>query len=1028
MQIKRRMKATLKTVCHATHIDGGLKRIWHKTSRYRLHIAQQELLWLKEIEAKQKQQQQLFEQQQLLEQQQKQQQRQKKQAYASHILQIAQSIKSLLDHEQGVLVYQYFYLDEQGKACFNGGAERYIRDLAALLLKQGQSTTLVQIGDAQSGEPWQCERDGMKIVGIPCSFHEYADVVEQLPAARLQIYSGYLRFGKLHHPNVMISHGVTWDGVWENADVPALGERLDGIDTLVSVDTNTLSWLRSAFAKKIEEQATELCYVPNYADLSVYTPNPKPKTGEGIHIVFPRRASLERGFWLVAEVLPRILQAFPSVTFDFVGFVHSQDIAQSMHSLAAHSEGRVRCLTAEANEMPGIYQGADISVIPTRCTEGTSLSLIEAMACGNAVVCTNIGGLPNLVVDGFNGLMINPNAEELYQALCRLIKDPALRSSLSKNAVQLAQCFSKAAWENRWMALLDQKLHAPRRTLHAKHHTRVLAVACSLYQGDAYHGYLNALYYAKQNGWMVLAPESYIKRPLAYEGWMFDFHDMQRVTEEERLLVPHLFIPDGLLAEDAQDGRSWTERNLELYSLRNAQLEEALVAQIDAYLAEHTDTDIASFIMYGESYRSLREIAKHYGAKMTSYEFSSVRTYKGFSQTLLFRSSDGKAFYHSDDAQKRYEAFCGEKAQVPLFSRRELIALLYQLPSFPMIPLLEAQTEHEAGVCLGGDLFLSMFSSGKYLDADVLREMVAAYPIHTLPRRLHPAATMSAIERSRISLDPVPFLLSCRRIAAAASNTSFEAMLWNRTAYSRGMNMPFSFRCTQDPRSDEIVEEKFLNWFLFGYAVPGHKALFNEAHFAYLESAPLETDIYLTHQKMVLANLGISEALLALPEEQRFVAILQQRGYSPAAIDLLLQNWENRGSLRPLYEHLQSYVHLLDEQGQVYAKYEGINLKTEDGEIISRFALEEDPRRVRMEFCPLQEGVGFVRMQSVNGAKLASTALHAQGFQCMQQFATVPIVHKQLTQKMVLEIKWSLRELSMENLAHINYKENGSAC
>ncbi|MEG0513517.1 MAG: hypothetical protein RR653_12475, partial [Clostridia bacterium] len=127
MQIKRRMKATLKTVCHATHIDGGLKRIWHKTSRYRLHIAQQ----------------QLFEQQQLLEQQQKQQQRQKKQAYASHILQIAQSIKSLLDHEQGVLVYQYFYLDEQGKACFNGGAERYIRDLAALLLKQGQSTTLV---------------------------------------------------------------------------------------------------------------------------------------------------------------------------------------------------------------------------------------------------------------------------------------------------------------------------------------------------------------------------------------------------------------------------------------------------------------------------------------------------------------------------------------------------------------------------------------------------------------------------------------------------------------------------------------------------------------------------------------------------------------------------------------------------------------------------------------------------------------------------------------------------------------------
>ena len=1017
-------KATRKKLCRAAHINGPLRSIWHKTSRYQLHICQQELAWRQqaELEAENRRQEDEARLQVQIEAEQKELARQQLeiQQHSNHILRLAQSVKAALDTEDSVRVYQYFYLDQKGEQCYNGGAERYIRDLAALLALEHKRVTLVQMGDVESGDVWKRQADGMTIIGIPCTFFEYKEVAEQLPAALLNIYSGYLQFGRLHHPNILISHGITWDGVGENADVQALGECLNDVDTLVSVDTNTLSWLRSTFAKRLAEQSPQFCCIPNYADLKVFHPAEKPAVSQGVHIVFPRRASVERGFWLIAEVLPYILKEFTEVTFDFVGFVHLPEIEERINALVACYGGRVRCYMAQANEMPAVYQNADISVIPTLCTEGTSLSLIEAMACGSAVVCTNVGGLPNLVIDGFNGLMINPDAEELYTAIRRLVMDQALRETLSQNARAVAERFSKTVWDKRWTALLRQKLTLP-EPRPIRRHTRVIVVACSLYQGDTYHSYLNALYQAKRNRWLVLAPESYVNRPLQYENWMIEVYQMERVTEEERRAIPQLMFSDSLFEQGVKDGRSWTEKNLDLFRYRSPRLEQMLESQLNAYFAEHPDTVIDTFLVFGESYRSLREVAAHHGASVANYEFSTVREYKGFSQTLLFCTIDPRSFYRAGEPQKRYAAYCAENVTVPQFSRRELIALFYLPSAYPMIPLLEAASCHEMGVCLGGGLCLSIFSKSEYVDDDILREVTARYPINDLPRRLHPASPMSTIERSRMSINPLPFLLSCRRIAAAASNTSFEAMLWNRTAYSRGMNMPFSFMCAQDVESDELVEERFLNWFLFAYCVPGCAMLFSDEYWQWREKCPGETEIYLRHQAVILSALGIDKNILALPEPERFYAILEKRGYSRSALGLLRQNWENRASLRPVYEHLQSYVHIVDEQGQVYAKYESLNLQTDEG-IVSRFAMERDPRRARVDFCPLQECVGFVRiLRASAGGKELAIAPKDRAFRCMRQYEAISLADPCLSGDVTLVIVWEVREIDMENLPHLRY-------
>jgi glycosyltransferase involved in cell wall biosynthesis len=60
---------------------------------------------------------------------------------------------------------------------------------------------------------------------------------------------------------------------------------------------------------------------------------------------------------------------------------------------------------------------------------------MEAMAIGMPVVSSSVSGIPELVTDGENGLLVSQrNAEELADALQKLIDDPDLREQLSRNA------------------------------------------------------------------------------------------------------------------------------------------------------------------------------------------------------------------------------------------------------------------------------------------------------------------------------------------------------------------------------------------------------------------------------------------------------------------------------------------------------------------------------------------------------------------------------------------------------------------
>jgi glycosyltransferase involved in cell wall biosynthesis len=83
------------------------------------------------------------------------------------------------------------------------------------------------------------------------------------------------------------------------------------------------------------------------------------------------------------------------------------------------------------DELPRHYRAADICLVPTVAQDALSITSVEAMAAGEPVVASRIGGLPYTVSDGLTGLLFEPgNPWDLADKITRLLDDAALRRQM----------------------------------------------------------------------------------------------------------------------------------------------------------------------------------------------------------------------------------------------------------------------------------------------------------------------------------------------------------------------------------------------------------------------------------------------------------------------------------------------------------------------------------------------------------------------------------------------------------------------
>jgi glycosyltransferase involved in cell wall biosynthesis len=81
------------------------------------------------------------------------------------------------------------------------------------------------------------------------------------------------------------------------------------------------------------------------------------------------------------------------------------------------------------------YNAADIYLLPTLRAEGLPFTLIEAMSLGLPIIASKIGGIPNILKNEQEGLLVNPgDTDDIVSKILILLQNESLRKELGANA------------------------------------------------------------------------------------------------------------------------------------------------------------------------------------------------------------------------------------------------------------------------------------------------------------------------------------------------------------------------------------------------------------------------------------------------------------------------------------------------------------------------------------------------------------------------------------------------------------------
>ena len=368
------------------------------------------------------------------------------------------------------IIYQN-YLSPDGKMVSVGGIQTYITNLLCLFSERNVPVNVYQVGN----ENFVVNQGSCTILGFYTNKQtssERGKFLYNKARAYIDNNKDLLLFGceTMAVPNhckrsIAIQHGIFWDKPnrlncsrfvfvldyvlqcyrsWKTIN------RIKAVNALVCVDYNFVNWYRALIA----HPEMELHVIPNFSEVP-QLPN-KMQSADHVSVIFARRFFDYRGTRIFADAMTKILEEFNIVDVTIAG--DGPDEGYLKRAFQKFDE-RVRFTKYSSNESLTIHSTKDVAIVPTLGSEGTSLSLLEAMASKCAVICTNVGGMTNIVLDGFNGLIVSPNSKDLYYALCRLVMSVELRNKLSENAyITVKESFSYYKWKEKWLEIIDKTI------------------------------------------------------------------------------------------------------------------------------------------------------------------------------------------------------------------------------------------------------------------------------------------------------------------------------------------------------------------------------------------------------------------------------------------------------------------------------------------------------------------------------------------------------------------------------------------
>ena len=163
----------------------------------------------------------------------------------------------------------------------------------------------------------------------------------------------------------------------------------------------------------------------------VMVPQPSSERREAALIAFAGRYETAKGVPDLMTAVAGLAPLLPALRLECAG---SGDVATA--AAWARTLGVAERVTLrgwiDAAERDRLLARASVFVLPSHA-EGMPISVLEAMAAGCPVIATAVGGVPDLIVDGVNGLLVPAgDAQALALAIHRVLRDAPLAAQLSR--------------------------------------------------------------------------------------------------------------------------------------------------------------------------------------------------------------------------------------------------------------------------------------------------------------------------------------------------------------------------------------------------------------------------------------------------------------------------------------------------------------------------------------------------------------------------------------------------------------------
>lgn len=337
-----------------------------------------------------------------------------------------------------------------------GGAETMMKNLSIEQMKQGHSVSVIAFYECDSFIKESLESVGIEIMFLNkkigfdfTTILQLKEIFDNKNPDIIHTHSHVLPYVFLASRSRKIIHTIHTIAEKERSGIAVY---------LTRMIYHSRRVIPVAISNEIRKSISQFHHIPensipvvlNGVPISHYYEKESYNTPEKARIIHVGSLIPLKNHELMINVACKLKKQNIKFKMEFAGVGYLKDKLQEQ-VIDLHLEDCVEFVGLK-DDISVFLKEADLFIFPSQY-EGVPMSLIEAMASGLPIIASNVGGIPDMIADGINGILIQPNEENLYDAITKLINDKKLRKTIGEAAIAESKRFSSSVMCEKYISI-----------------------------------------------------------------------------------------------------------------------------------------------------------------------------------------------------------------------------------------------------------------------------------------------------------------------------------------------------------------------------------------------------------------------------------------------------------------------------------------------------------------------------------------------------------------------------------------------